>query len=211
MSAFDEALFPTAIALGATGGPERRTQIVSLASGHEERNQLWAHSRRRYDAGYGVRSLDDIHAVIAFFEERRGRLNAFRWRDPFDHRSCAPSAAPSASDLVQLIPDSDSKFQLTRTYGAGASAYSRAITKPVSGTVQIAIEGVALQEGSDFSIDHTTGIVTNLSGNWPTLSPVTAGFMFDVPARFDTDRLDIDLSAFAAGAIPSIPIVEVRL
>jgi uncharacterized protein (TIGR02217 family) len=39
---------------------------------------------------------------------------------------------------------------------------------------------------------------------------VTAGFHFDVPARFDSDFLEVDLAAFAAGEIPSIPIVEIR-
>ena len=40
---------------------------------------------------------------------------------------------------------------------------------------------------------------------------MTAGFLFDVPVRFDTDYLEVDLSAFAAGVIPKIPLVEIRL
>ena len=41
---------------------------VTLANGFEERNSPWAHARRRYDAGVGLRSLDDVEALIAFFE-----------------------------------------------------------------------------------------------------------------------------------------------
>ena len=74
--AFDDIRFPVGISRGSSGGPERRTEVVTTASGHEQRNTRWADSRRRYNAGFGVKSLDDIHAVVAFFEERRGRLYA---------------------------------------------------------------------------------------------------------------------------------------
>ena len=95
MPAFHEVTFPLDIALGASGGPERRTDVVLLGSGAEERNARWAHSRRRYDAGYGVKSLAGLQAVVAFFEERRGRLHGFRFRDRLDHASAQPGAAPS--------------------------------------------------------------------------------------------------------------------
>jgi len=103
--AFHEIQFPIDISLGATGGPERRTEIVTLGSGREERNTRWAHSRRRYNAGYGVKNLDQIHQVIRFFEEQRGRLHGFRWRDPVDHKSCQPSSVPTSQDQVVGVGD----------------------------------------------------------------------------------------------------------
>src|SRR5581483_3014062 len=124
LTPFHEVRFPTAIALGASGGPERRTDIVTLGSGSEERNSRWADSRRRYNAGYGVRSLDDLHAVIAFFEERRGRLYGFRWHVRADWRSCAPGATPAATD--QTIGEGDGAmlaFQLVKTYGGSFAPY----------------------------------------------------------------------------------------
>jgi uncharacterized protein (TIGR02217 family) len=90
--------FPAGISLGASGGPERRTEIVVLGSGAEERNSRWADSKRSYNAGYGIKGIDDLHAVIAFFEERRGRLHGFRWKDWSDYKSCAPAATLSALD-----------------------------------------------------------------------------------------------------------------
>lgn len=87
MSGFHEVLFPLDIALKSAGGPERRTEIVSFGSGREERNARWAHSRRRFDAGYGTRTLEQLRAAVAFFEERRGRLYGFRWRDRLDQTS----------------------------------------------------------------------------------------------------------------------------
>src|SRR5688572_776362 len=132
---FHEIRFPTAISRGATGGPERRTDIVALGSGHEERNSRWADSRRSYNAGYGIKTLDDLHAVIAFFEERRGRLYGFRWKDHADFRSCPPSAAPNALDQQIGIGDGEAAaFQLVKRYGSVHAPWSRRIAKPVAGT-----------------------------------------------------------------------------
>jgi uncharacterized protein (TIGR02217 family) len=206
---FHEILFPTAIAFGATGGPERVTEIVSLASGFEERNSRWADSRRRYNAGYGVKTLDDLHAIVAFFEERRGRLYGFRWRDRVDWQSCAPGASPAPTD--QAIGEGDGErttFQLAKTYGAAHAPYVRAIAKPVASSVSIAVDGEALADG--WSVETTTGVVT-FDAAPAADAAITAGFRFDVPVRFDTDRLDINLTSFAAGDIPAIPLVEIRL
>lgn len=206
MPAFHETRFPTAIALGATGGPERRTRIVTLTSGHEERNTPWAHSRRRFDAGYGIKTLDDLHEVIAFFEARRGRLHGFRWKDVTDYKSCAPTETPAATDQPFGIGDGETtQFYLSKAYTSGGQTYTRPITKPVDGRLTVAIDG----EIAAAALDATTGAVT-----FPDPPPVgamlTAGFEFDVPVRFDTDRLDINLTGFEAGEIPAIPVIEIR-
>jgi uncharacterized protein (TIGR02217 family) len=208
MPAFHEVTFPLDIALGASGGPERRTDVVLLGSGREERNARWAHSRRRYDAGYGVKSLAGLQAVIAFFEERRGRLHGFRFRDRLDHASAQPGAAPSPADQEIGTGDGETfSFPLVKTYGAGATAYRRPIGKPVAGSVRLAVGGV---ETGAFTLDATTGLVT-LAMAPAVGAAVTAGFLFDVPVRFDTDRLDVNLTSFAAGEIPSIPLIEIRV
>jgi uncharacterized protein (TIGR02217 family) len=205
--AFDEVRFPTAISRGATGGSERRTEIVTLGSGHEERNTRWVHSRRSYNAGFGVRSLDDVHAVVAFFEERRGRLHGFRWKDHADFKSCAPQAVPGNGDQTIGIGDgAQTVFQLVKSYGSGLRNYSRTINKPVAGSVLVAVNALPATP----SVDHTTGLVTFASAPAPGAA-ITAGFEFDVPARFETDRIAINLASFQAGEIPEVPIVELRL
>jgi uncharacterized protein (TIGR02217 family) len=213
MTSFHDVRFPTGISRRASGGPERRTDVVALASGHEERNSRWAHSRRRYNAGFGIRTLDEIHAVIGFFEERRGRLHAFRWKDHADFKSGPPQGTTEPND--QLIGTGDgatASFQLTKRYGEGGTAYVRPITKPVAGTVRVAVDGEERSAGTEFTVDTQTGIVTFLAGAIPAAAaPVTAGFEFDVPVRFDSDLLTINLDAFAAGQIPEIALVEVRL
>lgn len=210
MPDFHEVRFPLDVARGARGGPERQTQIVTLASGREVRNSRWAHSRRRYDAGLGIRNLDALAAVVSFFEERRGRLHGFRWRDQLDWKSCAPSQQPAPTDQVIGVGDGvAASFQLCKTYGTGASAYSREISKPCDGTVRIAMDGVELA-GTAFSCNLSTGQVTFAVGSIPPAAAVlTAGFAFDVPVRFDTDAIEVDLSAFAAGEIPRVPVVEI--
>ncbi|MCB1504692.1 MAG: DUF2460 domain-containing protein [Hyphomicrobiaceae bacterium] len=209
---FHEVRFPTEIALHSQGGPERRTEIVVLGSGHEERNSRWADSRRQFNAGYGVRSLDDLNAVIAFFEERRGRLHGFRWRDISDWKSCPPEVVPSAIDQVIGTGDGATRtFQLVKTYGSSFAPWQRTISKPVAGSVLIAVDGVGKSEGTDFSVDVATGLVTLAVAATPgSGTSVTAGFAFDVPVRFDADRLEINMQGFRHGAIPNIPIIEIR-
>jgi uncharacterized protein (TIGR02217 family) len=211
-AAFHEILFPLDIALKSAGGPERRTEIVALGSGREERNARWAHSRRRYDAGYGIKTLDALSEVVAFFEERRGRLYGFRWRDRLDHSSAAPGIAVTASDQVIGTGDgATAEFQLAKTYGGLHAPYRRPIAKAVPGSVRVAVAEAEPEEGTAFTCDVNTGLITFLAGHTPAAgAAVTAGFLFDVPVRFDTDFLEVDLSAFAAGAIPKIPLVEIR-
>src|SRR5215470_12917986 len=133
MPGFHEILFPLDIALKSAGGPERRPEIVAVGSGREERNARWAHSRRRYDAGYGVKTLTALSAVVTFFEERRGRLHGFRWRDRLDHSSAAPDAAPGPLDqAIGTGTGSLATFQLLKTYGAIYAPYVRTIAKPVA-------------------------------------------------------------------------------
>ena len=210
---FHETRFPTAISRAAHGGPERRTDVVVLGSGAEERNARWADSRRSYNAGYGIKSLNDLHAVIAFFEERRGRLHGFRWRDPSDWKSCPPESTPIALDQALGVGNGTvSTFQLTKTYGSAFNPWTRAITKPVAGTVLVAVAGSTQVAGTAYTVDHGTGIVTFLAGHIPaTSAAITAGFEFDVPVRFDSDKLEINIQGVHHGAIPSIPIVEIRV
>jgi uncharacterized protein (TIGR02217 family) len=210
---FHEIRFPTSISRGAQGGPERRTDVVVLGSGFEERNSRWADSRRSYNAGYGVTSLNALHEVIAFFEERRGRFHGFRWRDHADWKSSAPGNPTTAVDQVIGLGDGERlMFQLKKIYGSAHAPYARDIKKPVANTVKIAVDGSPKTLGTHYTIDIATGLITFESGQAPDVDDaVTAGFEFDVPVRFDTDKLDINLSGFASGAIPNIPIVEIRL
>ncbi|MDJ0449055.1 DUF2460 domain-containing protein [Methylocystis sp. JR02] len=212
MNGFHEIRFPLDVSLDGRGGPERRTEIVTLGSNRESRNARWAHSRRRYEAGYGVKTLAQLAQVIDFFEERRGRLYGFRWRDRADYASCAPGVAPAPTDQKLGTGDgARASFPLVKTYGGAFSAYVRDIAKPVAGSVRVAVNGVE-KISANFSVDHTTGVVAFTAAAIPPLGAVvTAGYLFDVPVRFDADFLEIDMQAFEAGAIPRIPIIEIAV
>jgi len=208
--AFHDIRFPVSLSFGSLGGPERRTEIVTLANGHEERNALWANSRRRYDAGLGLRTLDDIEALIAFFEARQGRLHGFRWRDWADYKSCVPSAEIAPDDQeIGTGDEATATFQLVKTYRSGDQVYVRQIRKPVAGTVRVSVSDVTMQEGVDYTVDYTTGEVT--FAHPPDIQAVVrAGFEFDVAVRFDTDTIQSSVSSFRAGEVPDVPVVEIR-
>ncbi|OJY67485.1 MAG: hypothetical protein BGP16_02870 [Sphingobium sp. 66-54] len=207
MQAFDDVSFPLAIGRRAQVAPAFSTRVIESASGHEQRSTQWADARLSFDAGPGVRSEADIAALIAFFRARRGAARGFRFRDPFDGASGAFGVAPGPLD--QMIGTGDGAatgFRLRKAYGAGAEAQVRMITRPVAGSVRVAVDGVELGAGWQlgplgevrFDDAPAEGMV------------VTAGFLFDVPVRFAEDRLEIDRETFAAGVVPSVPLVEVR-
>ncbi|UOA26868.1 DUF2460 domain-containing protein [Pseudosulfitobacter sp. DSM 107133] len=208
---FHEVRFPASLSFGSLGGPERRTEIVTLANGYEERNTPWAHSRRRYDAGLGMRSLDDIEALIAFFEARRGQMFGFRWKDWADFKSSRASGKVAFDDQVIAVGDGETlAYPLVKTYHSGAHSYDRIITKPVAGTVRVGVAQDELQEGVDYEVDVTSGIVSFAHAPDPQMQ-IVAGFEFDVPVRFATDQIQTSVASFQAGQVPDVPVVEVRV
>lgn len=209
MAAFHEVQFPTDISKGSSGGPERVTDIVELVSGFEERNATMANSRRTYDAGMGLRNVNDLHDVIEFWEARFGQLYGFRWKDWADYRSCKTKNQPAFTDQVIGTGDgTKTQFQLVKNYVSGSSGYARQIRKPVAGTVLIGKAGV--QQSSGWTVDTTTGIVT-FSVAPANGQSITAGYEFDVPVRFDASKLTVSIDAFNHGSIPQINIKEIRV
>lgn len=208
---FHEVRFPANLSFGSVGGPERRTNIVTLVNGYEERNTPWAHSRRRYDAGVGMRSLDDVETLIAFFEARQGQMYGFRWKDWSDYKSSLASMEVKFDDQVIASGDGvETRFPLIKTYRSGQFSYARPIAKPVLGSVRVGIDQDEMKEGVDYAVDTTTGLVSFVTP--PTEgSVIRAGFEFDVPVRFDTDRIQTSVASFRAGDVPNVPVVEVRV
>ncbi|MFS4439058.1 TIGR02217 family protein [Paracoccaceae bacterium GXU_MW_L88] len=205
---FHEVRFPTDISFGASGGPERRVDIVTLSNGREERNTPWRHSRRRWDAGVGMRSLDDLARITAFFEARSGQLYGFRWKDWTDFKSCAPSQEISAWDQEIGTGDGETRrFVLGKLYASGESDYWRPVQKPVEDSVICAVNDAQASRGA-FRVEDGAVVFAAPPARD---ARITAGFEFDVPVRFDTDRLDVTVAHVEAGAIPHVPVLELRL
>lgn len=208
MAAFHETQFPSEISYGSRGGPRRLTQVVTLKSGYEERNQSWQHSRRRYDASIGIRNTKHLHDVIDFWEARRGRLYGFRWKDWLDFKSSRGREVPTSVDVILDAGDgAKTQFQLVKRYENGGEEYVRPIKKPVAGTVLVSVNNVTV---TGWTVDTTTGVITFETA--PAAGTIIrAGFEFDVPARFDEDELQLSADAFEAGSVPAITVIEIRV
>ena len=204
MNAFDEVDFPIAIGVEASVAPGFSTNVVTSASGHEFRNANWASARLRFDAGPGVRGDGELEALIAFFRARRGSAVGFRFRDPYDCSSSGMTGVAGVSD--QLLGTGDGarvRFALVKHYGGGEE---RRITRPVAGSVVVAVGGVARATG--WTVEAGGELLFDVAP--VTGAAVTAGYLFDVPVRFAEDRLEINRASFLAGAAPSVPLIEVR-
>ncbi len=200
MPAFHEVRFPENIAYGVSGGPEYATTIVVTASGYETRNINWSAARGKWDAASGLKNQTQLDALIAFFRARKGRAYGFRFKDWTDFKATAQPLGVGNGSLKL--------FQLTKTYSSGGYDEKRIITKPVAGTVKLYLNGVL--QGAGWTVNTTTGLVT--FGVAPGNSVlVTADFEFDVPVRFDTDKLDATIEQYNINQWSGIPIVEIRI
>lgn len=203
---FDDVSFPIALGRAASVEPTFSTAIVTTASGHEQRNMDWAGGRSRFDAGPGMRSEADLQTLIAFFRARRGAARGFRFRDPLDHSSHGMTGAPTAFD--QPLGEGDgvrTSFALIKTYGEGAEAEQRRITRPEATSVVVSVDGAAV---ADWTL--AAGGIVNFAAPPPPGAQVRAGFRFDVPVRFAEDRLTVDPGQWQAGDVPSVPLIEIR-
>lgn len=201
---FDEVRLPTSVERGASGGPGFLTNVSLLNSGKEQRNSLWAVDRGRWDIGYGIQTRAEALAVRDFFYARKGRANGFRFRDWTNYTTGAVEM-PAGDEADGVETD----FQMKMTYtDSGFFTYTKDIFKPEAGSITVFIDGVS--QGSGFTIDTTTGIIS-FSVAPAYQEVVTWTGDFDMAVRFDTDQLDMVVTNIEVIAAPSIPIVEIKL
>lgn len=194
---FDDVRLPVDIEVGATGGPEWKTTIVDFSSGSEQRNQDWSEHRCTFDIGYGISNIDDLRAVLAFHYARRGRARPFRFKDWTDFNLQDEPIATGNGVLTD--------FQIIKTYeSSGPNPYGRRITRPVASTLVVKVNGVVTTVTL-----NALGMI-HFSSPPANLSTITVTCEFDIPCRFDSDKLAINLEAFNAGSVANIIIQEVR-
>lgn len=197
--AFHEVRFPTGISYGSSGGPQFDTEVITLKSGWEKRNQNWAYPRERWNVAYGVKTRSELQTLVSFFMARAGRATGFRFKNHDDFEGTVEEIGTGDGSTAQ--------FQLVKIYSSGGYTYTRKIGKPVAGTLSIYVDSV--EDASGWTLDDTTGIVTF---DTPPSSGevITATFEFDVPMRFDTDHIPVQLSAYEARSV-DVPIVELKV
>lgn len=186
--AFIDTRFPIDISYGATGGVGYKTDIVEMASGIEQRNSVWSQGKGVWDVSHGVKTQTQLDVLIAFFRNMKGKANGFRFKDWSDFSVTTGQGIFTSIDATH--------FQMYRRYTVAGNNSDRKITKPVSGTIIIT-------GGAGVTLDYLTGIVTVTSG-----TPTAWTGEFDVPCRFDTDQMKVNLTAFNIYTWGNIPVVE---
>jgi uncharacterized protein (TIGR02217 family) len=199
MTGFHEVQFPPDISYGASGGPGYSTTVVTTVSGHERRNANWADARGKWNVAHGLKKREQVAELIAFFRARKGRAYGFRFKDWTDYQAFA--------QVIGVGDGATRTFQLVKRYASGGEIETRLITKPVGGTVKVYRDGV--EAASGWSVDTATGLVTFTTAPAPGVQ-VTVDFAFDVPARFDSDQMDITIETYQLGSWGQIPVVEIR-
>lgn len=193
---FHEVQFPSDVSYGATGGPTYSTSIVMSDSGYEQRNINWAEARGKWNVAQGVKEDDQAAELVKFFRARKGRAYGFRFKDWTDYQAVEQPAGLISGETV--------KHQLRKQYQSGPRTEVRIITKPVAGTLTLTDDG---SPRTDWTLDTTTGIITLDS---PAVGVISTTFEFDVPARFDTDEMQMTVEFFNSNNWTSIQVVELR-
>jgi uncharacterized protein (TIGR02217 family) len=201
---FDDVLFPLQIGQEAEVTAEFSTNVVTTLSGHERRNSSWGNARLSYDVGPGIRSEAELGQLLSFFRARRGPAVGFRLTDPFDNSSNGMSGRPDMRDQRLGIGDAvRTAFPLLKTYGTDGQI--RPITRPVAASVTVAVDGV-IATGWSLAAGGVIYFATAPSVG----AVITAGYRFDVPVRFASDRIDVARATFGAGEMPSVSLIEIR-
>lgn len=207
MSFFESPRFPESISYGSAGGPGYNTTVIRIKSGDEVRNINWTYAQHRYDVAYGIKTAADLEILIAYFHNTQGRGHGYRYKDWLDYKSCVLADTPANDVQIGIGDNSETAFQLIKIYISGSQTQNRNITKPISGTVKIYLDDVF--QGSGWSLDTTTGIVT-FSAAPGSGVVIKAGYEFDVPCRFDTDQISAVFEDYKTLST-QVPVMEIKV
>lgn len=213
--AFHDVEFPYPIAQDLTGGPEYSTTVVVLASGVEQRNQNWDSPRRRYRLTKDLTDPAKIAEIVSFFQNRKGKAHSFKLKDAQDFYVGMDYVSNVLSFTGQHAfatgDGSTTAFQLQKRYLSGGYEEDRKITRPVDpgvGAIRIYVNAVLKTVTVDYTINYSTGVVTFTSAP-PNGQTIAWAGEFRVPARFDTDHLELEARG-AVYAVARLDLIEVR-
>lgn len=225
MSGFLDVYLPLKIrAYPWTSIPKFSTTITAVASGAEHRNSNWKNPLHSFKAVEAVRCHEDLEDLLEHFWVMSGPAYAFPIRDPLDFASCRLVKANQVPDVKitdQVIGIGDGLqtiFSLQKTYTRGPYTKTRSITLPIVETVIVGINalpadtnGVDLPGGPyTFDVVRETGEI--IFDHPPQAGEVvSAGFLFDVPARFlSDDALERTVVAFETDGFADLEFQEIR-
>jgi uncharacterized protein (TIGR02217 family) len=201
---FHEGRLPVPIGVGASSGPQWQTETLVFESGKEARNGRWSAPRQRWDLVTPPLQRPVFEQLQTFYNARMGRLYGFRYRDPFLNSSAPGRGGRSAIDQELGTGDGDrTSFQLR----ISSDGSGRRVLKPDPGSILLALDGELQTSG--WAADETTGWI-EFDVPPPLGAIVTAGFDYDWPVRFDTDRLDVTFDQIGAGRVVHLPLIELK-
>lgn len=205
----DDVRLPEKWSKGSAGGPSFLTDVVTLASGDEYREQRWIRPLWKYEIAHNIKSIDQIAELRAFHLARRGQARSFLLKDWLDWTSATDGvSAPAMTDQpLGTGTGALTTFQLVKRYADGVNPYDRPIKWPVAGTLKVAVNGVLKTSG--VAVNRGTGVVT-LTPAPASGATITAGFEFDVPVRFEDDWLSVSWDTINSRSAGSVPLLEVR-
>ena len=210
--AFIEKRFPTKIFAGTEAAVGWNTDVIELQSGHEQRIANWTKELRHYDVTKAIQSEIEYQEVLHFFMTiGKGKTNGFRFRDLADY--LVPDSYNTANVILGTGDGIEDEYQLIKQYNFGGTTYDRTITKPVTGTTKIyidAVEKAAADATYGWSVNTITGLITFAHPENLTSKVITASFEFDVPVRFEQDRLTSSWVTYKTFR-SKISLMEIRL
>jgi uncharacterized protein (TIGR02217 family) len=197
----DNVRLPIDVERGARGGPQFNTTVNITDGGVVNTNQNWTYPLYVGTIGYGLQARDNFEQVVDFFWARRGRLRGFLFRDWSDYEM--------ELELLGTGDGVNRDFQCVKIYADDVLPFTRPITRPIESTMTVYVNDVAVP-GSHWSL-LTGGIVRFTLANTPVAAAtVKVSGEFNIPCRFMSDTLEVEMEVWNAGGIPSIPIMEVR-
>ena len=211
---FHNVRLPTGYQYSSQFGAGFQTVIQQTASGHEVRIARQSQGKHRFRLRKQLQGNAEMAALKDFGVRMRGALDSFRVKDVSDFTTAADGVSAHLITDVQIGNGDGSKqaYQLVKWYNFGLTgAYPRTMTLPVAGTVLVAVGAAPQTLGVDFTLTDPGGVITFTVA--PGLGvPITAGFEFDVPARFEK-TMDQWTSISSDGtnlwSLPTLDLVEV--
>ncbi|MDJ0900243.1 MAG: DUF2460 domain-containing protein [Xenococcus sp. MO_188.B8] len=176
---------------GAVGGMRFKTTIIKKGDKQEQRNVDWWLPLGRWQLGErtllesDIQGINEVIELRDFHANRKGSKQGFRFKDWSDYKAINQHIGTADGQTTQ--------WQIIKTYFAGSYQTVRPITKPVSGTVKVYLDGIKALGG--WSVDYSTGVLS-FDTPPPNGKVINCDFEFDVPVWFETDEFSWTLEGY---------------
>lgn len=198
MEHFLEIQFPTDIAYGVAGGPEFYTDVITSSSGYEQRNINWYYARCKYNLAPAIKDKEQLDRLLAFFRICQGKALGFRFKDWSDYQI--------NNNLIAIADGITSSFQLIKRYSFLDQSIVRKISKPVPNTIKVYCSNLSEIPEINYSTGQIKFTKTPEKG-----AEIRADGEFDVPVRFDIDKLATSIESYEVYSHQEIPLIELKI